>query len=37
MKYQQLTMEVVYFNDDIICSSIEFDENETERVPFVFG
>ena len=37
MKYQELEMEVVYFYDDVIRTSVELGENETERVPFVFG
>ena len=37
MKYQKLEMEVVYTYDDIIRTSVESEENETERVPFVFG
>lgn len=37
MKYQKVELEVVYFNDDIIRTSVESEENETERVPFVFG
>ncbi len=37
MKYQELEMEVVSVNEDIIRTSVELGENETERVPFIFG
>ena len=35
MKYQQLKIKIVMCYDDIIRTSAE--ENETERVPFMFG
>lgn len=37
MKYQQVEIKVVSVNEDIIRTSVELGENETERVPFIFG